>query len=466
MLDSLSKLVGAANVITDPAALQPYLHEQRGQFESRCLAVVRPANTQQVSSVLAFCNQQRIPVVPQGGNTGLCGGAVASENAIILSLSRLDTIRHIDPTNYSITAEAGVILQTLQETAASHQRLFPLSLGAEGSCQIGGNLSTNAGGINVLRYGNARDLTLGLEVVLANGDVWDGLTSLRKDNTGYDLKQLFIGSEGTLGIITAASLKLFPQPAEAVTALVAVPDLDAVIELFSELRQASSDRISTFELIPHIAIEFCTRHFPDISAPFESLHPWYVLVVLHSNVTDPNLQNALESGLAKQFEQQRVNDAIVASSDTQAAQLLSLREKLVEAQKFEGGSIKHDVSIPISKIPDFIQRASNVVEQTIPGARPYPFGHIGDGNIHYNVSQPLGMNTVEYLSLWNRLNHAIHDLVASLNGSFSAEHGVGLLKTSEMTEYKSPVALDLMQHLKNSLDPNGILNPGKVVPQS
>ncbi len=463
MLKQLANIVGQHNVVL-PEDAAAYFEEKRGKFTSQALAVVRPKSTIEVSEVVKVCAKQGISIVPQGGNTGLCGGGVSTAEQIILSLGRMNQIRSIDVDNFTITVDAGCILEEIQTAADQQNRFFPLSLGAEGTCQIGGNLSTNAGGINVLRYGNARDLALGLEVVLADGRIWNGLNALRKNNTGYDLKNLFIGAEGTLGIITGACLKLFPKPIEAVTALVALPGLDAVISLFSSLRAASSDRISTFELIPRIAIELTAQHFSEHPDLFEEPHPWYVLVILHSTQPDPYLRSALETALEKGFEAKRINDAIFAASEAQASKLVHLREKLVAAQKLAGGSIKHDIAVPISRIPEFIRRANKSVETTIPGARPYPFGHIGDGNIHYNISQPIDMATDDYLALWGKLNTVIHDLVAELGGSFSAEHGIGMLKTEEMAKYQSDESLFLMRSIKQALDPRGVLNPGKVLP--
>jgi len=461
--EQLATVIGSAHVITDPQLTLPYISEQRGRYQSDCLAVIRPGSTQEVSECVKRCVAHSTAIVPMGGNTGLCGGTVATSDQIILSTERLNAIRHIDTANYAMTVESGCILSTLQESAAAQQRLFPLSLGAEGSCMIGGNLSTNAGGINVLHYGNARDLCLGIEAVLPDGSILSDLGGLRKDNTGYSIKHLLIGAEGTLGIITAATLKLFPMPVETVTALIAVPHLDAVIALYERLREASSDRVTTFELIPQIAIDFTCRHFPDQPRPFDEVYPWQVLVITHSNRAEPELAERFEQALEGAYEQGLISDALIAQNIAQARQFLALREKLVAAQKFEGSSIKHDISVPISSIPTFISRAAIAVEQCVPDARPYPFGHVGDGNIHYNISQPEGMDAALFLQQQPALNQAVLDIVHDLQGSFSAEHGVGLLKTSLIAKYKGETALQTMRAIKQAIDPLNLMNPRKVV---
>lgn len=462
-LDDLTAIVGPRHILTDAEQTTRYLTEQRGLFESECLAVIRPQSTAQISACVKLCHQQQISIVPIGGNTGLCGGAVATSEQIILSTERLNQIREIDIENYSITVESGCILENIQQAAMDKNRLFPLSLGAQGSCQIGGNLSTNAGGINVLHYGNTRDLCLGLEAVLPNGEIYSDLSGLRKDNTGYSLKHLFIGAEGTLGIITAATLKLFPSPKESVTALIAAPELTAVIALYNIVREASSDRVTTFELIPQIAIEFTSRHFADQAAPFNVPHPWYVLVVIHSSHPEPTLAEAFSTALESAFDTGIISDALIAQNIAQADSFLALREKLVAVQKLEGSSIKHDISVPVSLIPSFIKRADIEVERIAPGARPYPFGHIGDGNIHYNISQPIGVDASSFRDQGAAIHDAVLEIVHQLGGSFSAEHGVGLLKTGLMPRYKGEVALNAMRSIKRALDPDNLMNPGKVV---
>ena len=463
LLDGLAQIIGSDNILSDPAQSAAYLEEPRGLFASDCLAIVKPASTEQVSACVKLCSAQNISIVPIGGNTGLCGGAVANSRQIILSLERLNNIRQIDTQNYSITVESGCILENIQSTAEDHNRLFPLSLGAQGSCQIGGNLATNAGGINVLHYGNARDLCLGIEVVLPSGEIYADLGGLRKDNTGYSLKHLFIGSEGTLGIITAATLKLFPKPVESVTALIALSDIPAAIALYDTVREASSDRVTTFELIPQIAIEFTSRHYADQTAPFDTPHAWYVLVVIHSTHPEPALADAFSNALETAFENGQIADALIAQNIAQEKQFLALREKLVLAQKLEGASIKHDISVPISRIADFIGQAEQAVQKIVPGARPYPFGHLGDGNIHYNISQPVGMDAALYMQKREAVHEAVLEIVDKLGGSFSAEHGIGILKTELIERYKGKTAYNTMRSIKHALDPKNIMNPGKVL---
>ena len=463
LVHRLTQIIGENQVLSEGHAVAPYLLEQRGLFESQCLAVIRPGSCDEVSKCVKLCAKHDTSIVPIGGNTGLCGGAVSREDQIILSTERLSKIREVDTRNNSITAEAGCILENVQNAAREQQRLFPLSLGAQGSCQIGGNLSTNAGGINVLHYGNTRDLCLGIEAVLPDGSTYSDLGGLRKDNTGYDLKHLFIGAEGTLGIITAATLKLFPEPRESVTALIALPGLDSVIPLYNRVREASSDRVTTFELIPQIAIDFTALHFEEHPAPFDQDYPWQVLVTLQSTQIEPDFAERFSDSLVTAFEQELVSDALIAQNISQANHFLALREKMVAAQKFEGTSIKHDISVPISSIPAFIQRSAAAVETISPGARPYPFGHVGDGNIHYNISQPKNADGADFLAKQATLNDAILNIVHDLGGSFSAEHGVGLLKTGMILPYKGRVALDLMRSIKQAIDPHNRMNPGKIL---
>ncbi|QLH39626.1 MAG: FAD-binding oxidoreductase [Defluviicoccus sp.] len=462
VLRQIREAVGPKGMIEDPDAIEPYLREERGLFCGDCNAVVRPATTAEAARVVGLCAEAGIPVVPHGGNTGLVGGGVP-RGGIVLSTARLNRIRHIDPINRTITAEAGVILADLQRAADEAGALFPLSLGAEGSCQIGGNLATNAGGMNVLRYGNARDLVLGLEVVLPDGRLWDGLRALRKNNTGYDLKQLYLGSEGTLGIITAAVLKLFARPRTNETALVAVPTLDAATELFRRVNDVAGDALSGFELIARIALDFCLRHVPGCTDPMDEPHPWYVLLKLTSPRPNDPLRDAIEDVLAEAWDGGVVLDAVVAQSETQAAELWRIRESIPEAQKPEGASIKNDVSVPLSRVAEFIERASRAVEAALPGIRPVPFGHLGDGNIHFNLSQPPGMDRDDYLAQWERIEPIVSDIATDLGGSFSAEHGIGELKRASLLRYKSEVEIDLMRRLKQTLDPGNIMNPGKVL---
>lgn len=466
-LDSIRTVVGKQGWLDEPAKMAAYLTESRGLFQGQALAIVSPSCSEEVAEVVALCNQGGIGIVPQGGNTGRCGGAIPVEGQreIILSLERMNRIRSVDPLNYTITVETGCILTDVQAAAEAVDRLFPLSLGAEGSCQIGGNLATNAGGTNVLRYGNTRDLTLGLEVVLPTGEIWNGLSGLRKDNTGYHLKDLFIGSEGTLGIITAATLKLFPLPKDIQTAMVALNDLDSCVELLALARTASGDMVNTFELISRTGLEFALRHLSGCRDPFADPHEWYVLVVFSGTRPNMGMRDLLEAMLAEAWEDGLVQDAVLAESNAQTEALWGLREGLVEAQRFEGGSIKHDISVPLSRIPEFIRLANDRVRQELPHIRVCAFGHLGDGNIHYNLTQPIGMNKLEFLGMWNHFNRIVHDLALAMGGSFAAEHGIGRLKVGDMAHYKSATELELMRKIKRAIDPGGIMNAGKVVPE-
>ncbi len=485
VLQQLAGLVGAKNLLTEAAQQRPYLAELRGRYDSACLAVARPADAAQVAAVLACCNRARLGLVPQGGNTGAVGGAVARGDQIIVNLARLSRIVAVDAANYTMRVQAGCILADIQAAAAGHDRFFPLSLGAEGSCQIGGNLATNAGGVNVLHYGNARDLTLGLEVALADGRIWRGLNSLRKNNTGYDLKNLFIGSEGTLGIITAAVLKLFPAPRRQIVALAGLNCAAAALALLGRLRAASSDRLVTFELMAGIAVRAAIKHIVGQTDPMRQAHRWYVLMVATSTADgvvlgdeadesgdksaetaadDADLRAQVEACLAQAIADGGVQDVVLASSEDQARRLCALRVNIVEAQKFEGGSIKHDIAVPVASVPEFLRRAHAAVIEALPGARPYPYGHMGDGNMHFNIAAPLGMPRAEFLRHWQPMNRLIHEIADQLGGTFSAEHGVGMAKLDDMQRYKDPVALALQRQIKQALDPRGILNPGKLNP--
>jgi D-lactate dehydrogenase (cytochrome) len=468
VLEKIRAAVGPKGFTDEPQAMEPYLVEWRGLFRGAAKAVVRPGSTEEVAKVVRLCAEAKLPIVPQGGNTGLVGGGVPSEDggSIVLSLARMDRIRAIDPLNHTITAEAGCILADLQKAADEKDRLFPLSLGAEGTCRIGGNLSTNAGGVGVLRYGNTRDLALGLEVVLPDGRVWDGLRALRKDNTGYDLKHLFIGAEGTLGIITAATLKLFPKPRQLETAFIALRRVEDVMEVFARARAASSDLLSAFELIPRFGLEIGIKHVHGVTDPLGAPYPWYALLEVSSSQTEVSLRDALEAFLGEGIEAGLVADGVIATSGAQAMDLWRIREGVVMAQNQEGGSIKHDVSVPVSHVADFITEASAAVEKRLPGIRPVAFGHVGDGNIHFNLSQPVGMDTKEYLALWDEMNRIVHDAVAARNGSISAEHGIGRLKRHELPRYKSAVELELMARVKRALDPENLMNPGKILPDA
>jgi FAD/FMN-containing dehydrogenase len=464
-LARIKDVVGAHGFVATPKEMAPYLVEERGLYHGAALLVARPASTAEVAAVVRLCAETQTPIYPQGGNTGLCGGAVPDEDGrgIVLSLGRMKRVREIDPVNYTITVEAGAILAEVQRAAADVDRLFPLSLGAEGSCQIGGNLSTNAGGIAVLRYGNMRDLTLGLEVVLADGTVWDGLRGLRKDNTGYDLKQLFIGAEGTLGIITAATLKLFPRPREIETAFLGLARVGDAMTLFARARAATGDQLTAFELVPRIGLDIAMAHIPGVHDPLARAHPWYVLMEMSSSQAESGLRGAIEALLAEAMAQGLVEDGTIAASAGQARELWRIREGMVEAQKHIGAGIKHDVAVPVSKVATFIAEASAAVAARYPGIRLIPFGHVGDGNIHFNLAQPLGADGAAFLAQWSAVNHIVHDIAASLGGSISAEHGIGRLKVDELPRYKPAAALTLMRQVKTALDPQGIMNPGKIL---
>ena len=455
-------IVGAKNAIVDPADQESYLVEERGLYHGHTPVVLRPGTVDEVSAILKLAHELGVPVVPQGGNTGLVGGQIPLDGEIVLSLRRLDRIREVDPTSNTMTCEAGVILETAHAAAAASDRYFPLSLGAEGSCTIGGNLATNAGGVAALAYGVARDAVLGLEVVLADGRVWHGLNKLKKDNTGYDLKDLFIGAEGTLGVITAAVLKLYPAPKTIETAFIGLDSVEAAVELLIMTHELTGSAATSFELISRRAIEFALHHVAGLRDPLAAAHRWYVLLELKSSAREP-LRDKLESVLSAAFAQDLIEDATIAESINQRHELWRLRELIVEAQKFEGGSIKHDVSVPVAAVPEFIRQANAAVEALIPGARPVPFGHLGDGNIHYNVTQPAGADKEAYLARWHEMNDCVHAIVQKLGGSISAEHGIGRLKRDDLARVKDPVALDLMRALKRTLDPTSVLNPGKVV---
>lgn len=460
-IHAIRAIVGQTGLISAPEQMEPYLQETRNFFPSHTPFIVLPRTTLEVSQVVQLCAQAKVGIVPQGGNTGRVGGAVAS-GEVIINLERMNHIRALDLANHTMTVDSGCILQDIQQHAESNNLLFPLSLGAEGSCQIGGNLSTNAGGVAVLKYGNTRELTLGLEVVLPDGQIWNGLRGLRKNNAGYDLKHLFIGAEGTLGIITGAVLKLFPLPKRYCTTLVALHDLEVLLELLPLVRSSSGDEVTTFEMIPRIALEFACRHIDGVKDPFSAPHPVYALIEFSLADSQQDLPNYLETLLEGALEQGIVTDAVVAWSQAERAQLWKIREAIVAAQKREGASIKNDISVPISKIPELIQRVTEAVQQIDPGIRPYPFGHIGDGNIHFNFSQPPNVDAESFLAQWEPLTTLVNDIVSDLDGSFCAEHGVGKLKRTDLANRIPPVELAMMKHIKQTLDPQGIMNPGKL----
>jgi len=464
-LDRLRTIVGPQGFLDQPTDLEPFIVDHRKLYRGATPLVLRPDSAEQVSSILRLCNELGIGVVPVGGNTSYCGGATPSADGsqVVVSLSRMRSIRSVDPLNYTMIVEAGCVLAQAQAAAAEVDRLFPLSLGSEGSCQIGGNLSTNAGGTAVLRYGMMRDLVLGLEVVLPDGRILETLSSLRKDNTGYDLRDLFIGAEGTLGIITAASCKLFSRPASVVTAILAIPDPAAAVKLLSRLRNASCDCVSTFELMPRMALDMVLKNISETIDPFEEHYNWYVLLEIGSGAYDTGLRDGIEAELAKAMEQELVANAVIASSETQRERFWRLRETIPEGQRREGASIKHDVSVSSSELPRFIIEGSAAIQQVAPEARIVAYGHLGDGNLHFNASQPAHGDAASFEALAPRINRAVHDLVARYGGSFSAEHGIGQLKRGELQRYKNPVALSVMKSIKQTLDPKGIMNPGKVL---
>jgi len=462
ILKTLHSIVGENGFTTDSQDIAPYLRESRNRFRGKCDVLVQPANTDEVSQVLSICNDENIPVVPQGGNTGHCGGAVP-DGGILLNLARMNKIRDIDPLNATMTVDAGCILQNIQMVAQKADLYFPLSLAAEGSCQIGGNLATNAGGVHVLRYGNTRELTLGLEVVLPDGRIWNGLRGLRKDNTGYDLKHLFIGSEGTLGVITGAVLKLSPRLLDRAVAFMAGESPAHLMDAFSELRDRFSEELSAFEIMPRFGLDLVTRHMEDMRDPFKGDYQWYGLVEVATSRKATNLRGNLEEALHPLFDHGYVQNAVVAQDLKQIEKMWALRESMSEAQKREGGSIKHDVSVPVSHIPDFLTETSHAIGNIAPGSRICAFGHVGDGNIHFNISHPEDMDKEEFLKDGEAFNEIVHEMADKYDGSFSAEHGIGLLKVAEMELYRGGVELDTMRTIKRALDPNNIMNPGKVI---
>jgi D-lactate dehydrogenase (cytochrome) len=461
----IAAVVGPGGLITDPSQMAPYLEEERGMLHGRARMVVRPGSTAEVCDVVRLCGEASVAIVPQGGNTGMSAAAVpdASGGQVVVRLDRLNRIRSIDAANFTMTVEAGVVLQTIQQAAEDAGCLFPLSMGSEGSCQIGGNIATNAGGSGVLRYGNARDLVLGLEAVLPDGRLWNGLRGLRKDNTGYDLKQLFIGSEGTLGIITAAVVKLFPKPRDVQTALCALGSPDLALALLARVRQATGDQITAFELMPRICLDLVCSLIPGVSDPFPAPHPWYTLIELSTSRAAGALQDVLEGFLGAAIEEGELADAVIAGSIEQQRALWRIRESIPEAQKRAGGSIKHDVSVPVSSIPLFIRRATAAAEAALPGVRVVGYGHLGDGNLHFNLTQPHGADKQTFLAEWHRMNKVILDIVVDMGGSISAEHGIGKLKKDELAQYKPALDLDLMKRIKSAFDPKGIMNPGTVL---
>ena len=464
-LAKVRDLVGARGWIDSAEGMAPHLKEERGNYVGAAAAVVKPSSVSELAAVLRLCNETGLPIVPQGGNTSLVGASIPYEDfaGVVLSTARLNRIRELDPVNNTVTVDAGCVLQAVQQAASDADRLFPLSLGAEGTCQIGGNISTNAGGVGVLRYGNMRELVLGLEVALPDGRIWDGLRGLRKDNTGYDLKQWFIGAEGTLGVITGAVLKLFPKPRETMTALAAVPGPDASLRLLSALQRETGGGVSGYEIMTRVSLGMALDHIAGNRDPFGKEHPCYQLIELTGPRADGSLRAGLEDVLARAMTDGGVLDAVVAESGAQARALWRLRESISEAQKFEGASIKHDVAVPVSRVADFIRVATAACEAELPGLRVVAFGHVGDGNIHFNLNQPAeGWSREAFMAEQPRFNRIVHDIVTGMKGSISAEHGIGRIKKAELAHYGAPVELELMRALKTQLDPKGIMNPGKI----
>ncbi|KQT26783.1 MULTISPECIES: FAD-binding oxidoreductase [unclassified Bradyrhizobium] len=461
LIEQFRKIVGERHAITDANDIAPYVTEERNLFHGRSPLVLRPGSTAEVSAICKLASAHNIALVPQGGNTGLVGGQTPHNGEVVVSLRRLDKIREVDTASNTMTCEAGVVLQIAQQKAAEADRLFPLSLGAEGSCTIGGNLSTNAGGTAALAYGVAREMALGLEVVLADGRVLNTLSKLKKDNTGYNLHNLFIGAEGTLGIVTAATLKLFPKPRAIETAFVGLKSPDAALKLLTIAQGEAANALTSFELLSEMAVDFSVRHGIDVRDPLQAKHPWYVLMELSSPGEDA--RTPLETILARAMEEEIVDDAVIAASLAQRGAFWKLRDEMSAAQKPEGGSIKHDISVPVAAVPAFIAEADAAVVKLIPGARPVPFGHLGDGNLHYNVSQPIGADTADYLARWHEVNAVVFEIVLRMGGSISAEHGIGVLKRDELPEVKDKTAIELMRSIKAMLDPKGIMNPGKVL---
>ncbi|UXM96247.1 FAD-binding oxidoreductase [Bartonella sp. HY329] len=465
LIERFVAIVGINNAITDPDILSSYLIEQRGLYHGKTPLVLRPQSTQEVSEIMQLANETKTAIVPQGGNTGLVGAQQpdTSGNQIIISLARLNKIRSIDVQGNLILAEAGVILKNVQDAANEANRLFPLSLGSEGSCQIGGNLSSNAGGTAVLSYGNSRELCLGLEVVLPDGRILDDLRQVKKDNSGYDLKDLFIGAEGTLGIITAAVLKLYPKPRGKAVAYVGVKSPFEALQLFTIAHDKAGTMLTGFELMPRIGLEFTVDYNAKSRDPFSAPYPWYVLIDISSPHSDAEARQFIEDILSETLEKNIILDAVIASNKTQENEFWTMREEMSPAQKKQGGSIKHDISVPVAAIPDFIAEAGELVETLIPSARIVCFGHMGDGNLHYNITQPINMDRQEFLNKWADVNHHVHTLVMRYGGAFSAEHGIGQLKREELVAFKSPVAIDLMRKIKLAFDPNSIMNPRKML---
>lgn len=465
LIDRFAAIVGTGSALRAPADVEPYLTEGRGLYRGATPLVLRPGSTDEVSAILKLASETKTPIVPVSGGTGLVGGGVprAEGHDIVLSLARLNRIRDVDPVANVIAVDGGVILEDVHKAAEAVDRLFPLSLGSEGSCRVAGNLSTNAGGTAVLAYGNMRQLCLGLEVALPTGEIWDGMRRLKKDNTGYDLRDLFIGAEGTLGVITGAVLKLFPRPRGHQVAFVGLKSPADALKLFEFAAGLCGTALTGFELMPRIGVEFTTKHIPNVRDPLSTEHPWYALIDISTSDAEETAERMIGTLLETAYERGLIDDAVVASSETQRKALWHMRESMSDAQKPEGGSIKHDVSVPVSQVPDFMAEAEKAVIAAVPGARICAFGHLGDGNIHYNISQPVGADKAAYLARWREVNAIVHGIVLKHGGSISAEHGIGQLKRDELAIIRSPIEMDLMHRIKAAFDPAGIMNPGKVL---
>ncbi|MCK0069715.1 FAD-binding oxidoreductase [Kordiimonas laminariae] len=464
-IDAFTDMLGAKGTTIDQEAIYPHVREWRDKFIGKAPILLMPSSTEDVRNIVRYCDEHHIAIVPQGGNTGLVGGGIAGlegRNEVILSTKRLNKHISVDAEDFSVTVDAGVTVSAIQSAAAEHGLLFPLSLASEGSCTAGGIVSTNAGGVHVIRYGTTRALTLGLEAVLPNGEVFSDLSSLRKDNTGYALNQLLIGAEGTLGVITRITFKLYPAEMQKHTFWLGVNTPQDALSLFSSARTASGDRVSVFEILPHTGLEFVLEHIEGTQNPLDTACNWYVLMEVATSAADKLLTESMDDWVAKAFEQGLIKDGAVAQSETQTSAFWKLRESMSEAQKYVGGSIKHDISVPVSKIPAFIEEATALLAEHFPSCRPTPFGHLGDGNLHFNVMQPEGADKAEYLANWEEMNRLIHDLTIKYGGSISAEHGIGTLKREELARTKSNTALSMMKAIKQAIDPKGIMNPGSL----
>ncbi|MGM4980118.1 FAD-binding oxidoreductase [Hyphomicrobiales bacterium] len=465
LLDRFAAIVGEKHATRDPVEIAPHLVENRGLYHGASPMLLKPGSVEEVSAILKLASETGTAIVPQTGNTGLVGGQTPREGGsdIILSLERMNRIRDIDPVGNTMIVDGGCILADVHKAAAEHGRMFPLSLGSEGSCRIAGNLSTNAGGTAVLAYGNMRQLCLGLEVVLPTGEIWNGLRRLKKDNTGYDLRDLFIGAEGTLGVITGAVLKLFPQPLGHQVAFAGLQSVDEALTLFKNASSLCGTALTGFELMPRIGIEFTARHIPGVRDPLETAYPWYVLIDISTSDSAETAERMMTTLLEQGYEAGLIQDATIASSEAQQKAIWHMRESMSDAQKPEGGSIKHDVSVPVAQVPQFMAEAEKAVIAALPGARICAFGHMGDGNIHYNISQPVGADKEEFIGRWHEMNKIVHGLVLQHGGSISAEHGIGQLKRDELASIRSDIEMDLMRRIKMAFDPAGIMNPGKVL---